>query len=211
MGTDQQLFVVDCFCVLPAWRKKGLGDYLLHELRRIANDRGLPFAIFLKEGSPLFIPRLPFYSGMYAYRSTNPWIHPSIEDMTTELAYRCVRIFHAFHPEWLLICHPSSANQHWRLYRKDGHSILACIQDTYQRKKDDRMGWITVWLESPQIPESIREDASVALTDGCEFRWIWMYRDLPSSSTWKPDGTFYWYRYQWESDLIMGSSYALMV
>lgn len=210
-GTDQQVFVVDCFCVLPAWRKKGLGDYLLYELKRIANDRGLPHAIFLKEGSPLFIPQLPFYSGIYAYRLTKPLIHSSIREITVEQAYRCVNVFHTFHPEWLLICHRSSVNQQWRLWQKDGHLILACIQDTYQRMNDHRMAWITVWLESPHITEDLREEASIALTDGCSYHWIWMYRDPPSSSTWNTDGTFYWYRYQWESNHNVGVTYGVMV
>jgi hypothetical protein len=171
----------------------------------------------LKEGSPLFIPQLPFYSGIYAYRSTYHTIHSTVRSFTVEQAYRCIDLFRAFHPEWLLICHRSDANQ-WRLWQKDGHSILVCIQNTYQhiidktndKTNDKTMAWITVWLESPQITENLREEASIALTDGCGFHMIWMYRDPPSSSTWKADGTFYWYRYQWESSRSMGTSYAIM-
>ena len=41
--------VVDCFCIAPAWRKRGLGTYLLTMLHQETMRRGLQFSIFLKE------------------------------------------------------------------------------------------------------------------------------------------------------------------
>jgi GNAT superfamily N-acetyltransferase len=42
------IHLVDCFCVHPLWRGKGVGDYLLHELHHMMQST--PCALFLKEG-----------------------------------------------------------------------------------------------------------------------------------------------------------------
>ena len=62
VGTiEEDIHLVDCFCIHPDWRGKGIGNYLLHDLHHRMIDK--PYAIFLKEGS--LLPVIPFYSSMY--------------------------------------------------------------------------------------------------------------------------------------------------
>jgi GNAT superfamily N-acetyltransferase len=214
---NKRIHLVDCFCVHPTWRGKGVGDYLLHELHHMMKEK--PCAMFLKEGSPL--PIMPFYRGCYVYRTITKESTPNVQHVPTELAYKIMKIHQQVRP-FLMIYRPSS-NQIWRLYRSGIHYVLACIQDTYQTLHGKKMGWITGWIESPGITDAIRSDASYQLSTVSQFDMIWMHHHAIHSITmdryvhhnkdisWKEDGPFYWYTYQWAPSIEIGPSYFVFV
>jgi hypothetical protein len=104
-------------------------------------------------------------------------------------------------------------NQYWKYYKKDTNIIIVCFQDTYQTLNGNKMGWITAWLESPNITDEIRGEASMALTDAIYplFDYVWLNKEWTDNNPiWKKDGTFHWYRYQWISSITIGKSYCLL-
>jgi GNAT superfamily N-acetyltransferase len=207
----KQIHLVDCFCIHPEWRGKGVGDYLLHDLHHRMKEK--PYAIFLKEGAPLPIPS--YYTSMYVYRYILQTIVsiPNVSDISISLAYQLMEIYQQFRP-FFKIARPSS-NQRWRLYKNGYHTILACIQDTYQTLHGKKMGWITAWIESPGITDTIREDASYQLSQVNEFDMIWMdwkwVTKYPMKyPLWTIDGPFHWYTYQWTPELSIDRSYCFI-
>lgn len=122
-----------------------------------------------------------------------------------------MRIFLKFQPDLFVIWNPK-AKQQWKAYRKGRHHVLACVQDTHQRIGMRRMGWITAWFESPMIPEEVRADAALTLSDTMLFDAVWMDRAWigKSECNWTPDGWFHWYAYQWTTSLSFGRSYCLV-
>jgi GNAT superfamily N-acetyltransferase len=214
---EKQIHLVDCFCIHPEWRGKGVGDYLLHDLHHRMKDK--PYAIFLKEGAPLPIPS--YYTSMYVYRHILKQTVSNVSDISISLAYQLMEIYGQFRP-FFKIARPSS-NQQWRLYKNEHHNILACVQDTYQTLHEKKMGWITAWIESPGITDTIREDASYQLSQVNEFDMIWMdwnwitkyptkypTNDTKYPITWTIDGPFHWYTYQWTPELSIDRSYCFI-
>ena len=204
----KQIHIVDCFCVHPEWRGKGVGDYLLHELHDMMKDK--PYAMFLKEGKPL--PIIPFYAGTYVYRTISPdeSVSDRVLDISADLAYRIMEIDHMFHPFFKI--HTRTPNQKWRIYREGMNHVLCCIQDTYQTLKGKKMGWMTAWIESPGMTDTMREMASYQLSNMPYFDMIWMNQIhvIHNQSLWKIDGPFYWYTYQWMPTRCVGNSYCFI-
>lgn len=71
MGTksieNQQIGLIDFFCVNEKHRKKGVGSKLLHAMAYECAQRGYVAHLFLKEGMPLtYLP--PLYSSQYIWR-----------------------------------------------------------------------------------------------------------------------------------------------
>lgn len=218
------IYVVDAFCVHPEWRHKGLGTYLLTELHRYANQHHIPNAFFLKEGPTLPVLPLPLYSGSYVYRSLQPHVQASFTSnkkiiaFTTEQARQWISCYMKVCPNTFLVYDDHSSDAIWRVYWSPPFSILACVQDTHQQRDQQNMGWITVWLESPLMPDSIRHEASLLLSDSVSsvYSWIWMDRkwsgkDKVNQSPWKEDGGFHWYTYQWNTNRRLEQSYGIMV
>jgi hypothetical protein len=201
---QKQIHLVDCFCVHTDWRGKGVADYMLHELHTIMKDR--PYAIFIKEGKPL--PIIPFYQGQYVYRVIKKEPIHSVQSISIDTAYRIMAHHQVFHP-FFQLAQPSS-NQEWKLWKQGVHHVLACVQDTYQRLHGKRMGWITAWIESPAITDTMRNDASYQLSGSVAYDMIWMNRIHVTDSRWTMDGPFYWYTYQWEPSITIGTSYCLI-
>ena len=127
-----------------------------------------------------------------------------------------------FDPTLFIIRNKDSINQTWKLYINGVYKIIACFQDTYQRfydtknmKNMQRMGWITAWIQTQNIPDSILEQASIELTDSVSsmYDYIWMNRAWVgsggSSRIWKDDGAFYWYTYQWSTGIRIQQSYCI--
>jgi len=209
---------VDAFCIHPDWRKKGVGDYLLTELQRYATANGRPYAMFLKEGYYLPIMRNPIYSGHYVFRRlSTQQASPHVRTLSVEQSYRFLDIYHRIYPQVCIIRNKNGV-QHWRLYKKGYHMILACFQDTYQRIDKDRMGWCTAWLESSVVTEEIREEAAIALTNTLpSFDYVWMNKRWTGKNSlsnkngvWTDDGTFHWYTYQWSTNCVMDISMCLL-
>ena len=217
--SSPSIHIVDAFCIHPSYRKRGIGTYLLTELHRYANRQGLPCAMFLKEGPALPLLPFPLYSGCYVYRRIlSPSCSRSILSLTPEQAHQWVSIYMTCQPQTLMILNGKTPNQCWKAYRDGTVSILACIQDTYQQvNPNERMGWVTVWLESPNVTDSIRKVASLALSNSItDYDWLWMnrkwtgYSHQEDASPWQKDGGFHWYNYQFTTCLSMETSYGIM-
>jgi hypothetical protein len=195
------IYLVDAFCLHPAHRHHGKGAVLLHALHRLANGLGLPHALFLKEGRPL-LP-LPLRSGRYRYRRchrTMDTVH--VTPVTPKQAHRWIHVHQMLSPTLLILAPPDAPNQQWYVYRSAAIAstiILACLQDTHQRTSEERMGWITVWLETPNVTDDHRREAANAFADGPHgFDWLWITLDTPDTLIgWQDDGPFHWYSFQW--------------
>ena len=209
---DKPIHVVDAFCIHPTWRKKGVGDYLLLELNRYANERQIPYAVFLKEGPPLSILHQPIHTGWYRYRELTEQRSSSIiTDLTCQQAFRIMDIYRTFQPNTVVIRNERSI---WKWFRSDRNSILIGIQDTHQRIGSKKLGWITAWIESPMITDELRGEAADAAADSLypTFDFLWSNeRWIGNSMRWKRDGAFHWYTYQWTIDELIGVSYAMMM
>ena len=142
--------------------------------------------------------------------SKNKIAHSKITALPLKIAYRLLDIWQQLYPATLIIINPSSSNQLWIIYKNDSHIVLACIQDTYQRVNEKKIGWITGWLESPELTDAIRTEASNAIADSVPFDYIWMNKQWTTDSTWKDDGPFYWYSYQWTTSCVIDKSYCIM-
>jgi hypothetical protein len=212
------MYLVDCFCIHPQWRKKGVADYLLTVLHCFANQHDIPYSLFLKEGPSLSIVLPPLYSGTYAYKCVKKTPIPlTIRTPTPTQAYRIMDVFRACQPDLLVVRTTTHVNQSWRWYREKHHMILACVQDTYQWFMEDgvrkRMGWITAWLESPAIEDECRARISAAIADSFygEFDYIWANAQWTGNGReWIQDGAFHWYAYQWATVLSIKRSYCIL-
>ena len=216
--TSDKVYVVDAFCIHPKWRKRGVGDYLLTTLHRYANERGIPYAIFLKEGAPLSIFHRPMYTGWYRYRRLTKHVeHKCLIDLTIAQAYRIMDIYRSIRPNMMMIRNDQTPNQIWKWFRKDGDHILIGIQDTHQRIETDQIkyiGWITTWIESPLVTEERRAEAADAVADQLFpiFDYLWINEKwIGSSNMWKRDGAFHWYTYQWSTCVSLDVSYSMMM
>lgn len=192
-----------------------MGDYLLTELNRYANAHQIPHAIFLKEGAPLPILHSPLYTGWYRYREITEYRNSHyLFDLTIQEAYRIMDIYRSVRPNLLIIRNENTSNQIWRWYRKGQNSILIGIQDTYQRIHRKKMGWITTWIESPMITDSIRGEVADAVAHSLfpVFDYVWINEQWKGSSKeWTRDGAFHWYTYQWTTDVPIDVSYSVMM
>lgn len=222
-SNNEPIYCVDCFCIHPKWRGKGLGDYLLTKLHIYVNENKIPFSLFLKEGRKLSIIHTPLYSGTYVYKELNALKEShaqlnNIRHLTPLQAYRLMDIFRELNHNIFIIRNIESTNQIWKLYRKGTYKVLACFQDTFQwfeeNGKKKRMGWITAWIESPNLSDNIREEASLELADSIynTFDYIWMNKEWSgNSSKWKVDGGFHFYPYQWTTAVNIKRSYCMLM
>jgi hypothetical protein len=218
---NQDIYCEDCFCIHPKWRKKGVGEYLLTTLHNYVNKKNIPYSIFLKEGSPLNIFNLPFYSSIYVYKNPiKPINTVNIINLSIEDAYKLVEIFRELNPDTFIILNKYSKNQIWKMYKKNNYFVLVCFQDTYQiiedknKKQKQKIGWITAWIESPNITDSISEDASNALVDSMysNYDYIWINKEwiTKNQTNWNIDGPFHWYLYQWTTSISIKKNYCLL-
>lgn len=217
------IHVVDCFCIHPLWRKKGVGDYLLTALHRYSNTRGNPYALFLKEGACLPLYKVfPMYSSRYLCRIINQYqSSPYLTTVSIKQAHDLIMIYRTFYPDRLILMN-HRPNQQWKLFEYTDDvctkRIIIGIQDSFQRItiKGNRMAWMTAWLETPGITEDMRLMAANAVADSLypDYGAIWMDHEWLGRNVipgWKEDGAFHWYTYQWKTSLTMNKGYALMM
>lgn len=221
--TSHVLYLVDAFCIHPAWRKKGLATFLLATLRTYANFHKRPNALFLKEGTPLPYLVPPVLSGKYVYCAIPPSPSPSpstchtrLLPLSCEKAHRWMSHYLVSFPDTLLVVPSSSLTITWFAYRRPPCSVLIGVQDTHQTWRGGPIGWVTVWLETPM---TIEEDRKIitrelihSLSLSSSYRWIWMNQDwigTPMEPEWKEDGPFQWYTYQWATRRGGGRSYGI--
>ena len=216
----EEIYCVDCFTVYKSWRRKGLGDYLLTFLHNYVNENNIPYAMFLKEGYPLSIVHTPLYTGVYVFRELQLSKSNNIMDLTPVLAYKLMDIILELN-KILIIRNINSTTQIWKLYEKGIYKVLVCFQDAYQsfmeNGKIKRICWATGWIESPNMTDEYREEASRELSDSMypAFDYVWMNKKWVSSNSsvsngWKIDGPFNWYSYQWTSSISINNSYCIL-
>jgi hypothetical protein len=218
INVNKDIYLIDCLCIHPKWRKKGITDYLLTSLHRFANSVIKPNNIFLKEGNILPILQFPLYSGTYVYRELTCKVEtPLVKSLSINQAYNYIDKYLEIYPNTLIISNKDSTNQYWRLYKNNVYSILVCFQDTFQYIFENgsykKIGWITAWLENSIINDTIRQDASKQLSDSMytTFDYIWINQEWTGKSyLWKVDGMFHWYSYQWSSSLKINKSYCIL-
>jgi GNAT superfamily N-acetyltransferase len=212
---EEPIYEVNCFCIHPQWRKKGIGDYLLTQLHWYVNENNIPYSMFVKDGLSLSILLSPIYTGSYAYRALTVKSYSLlIQDLTIHQAHRFLQIHHELTPDRFIVHCPNGSNQYWKWYKKGLHSILACVQDSFQRFGEKSIGSITAWMESSMITDEIRQEAAELLSDACypEFDYICMNQTWTGgSSLWTYDGLFHWYTYQWSTTIRLGQSYCLLM
>jgi hypothetical protein len=222
---NEEIYCVDCFTVHNKWRRKGVGDYMLFTLHHYANMNNIPYCMFLKEGTPLTTIHRPLYTGIYVFRELlNNW-SSSVKDLTPHNAYKIIDILREMNSKILIIRNIKSDNQQWKIYKNNATStnaksiILACFQDTFQRFTENgkikKIGWCTGWIESAGITDKCREEASKELSASMysQFDFVWMNKEWignPNNDTWKPDGIFNWYTYQWTTSISLNKSYCIM-
>jgi hypothetical protein len=219
-GNNEQIYCVDCFTVYKSWRQKGLGDYLLTFLHNYVNEHNIPYSMFLKEGRALSIVHTPLYTGIYVFRElhlsqSNQLNH--IRELTPRQAYRLIDISLELN-KMLIIRNIKSTNQYWKLYEKGTYKVLACFQDAYQNFMENgwrkKICWATGWIESPNMTDEYREEASRELSDSMypAFDYVWMNKKWIGDTTneWKIDGPFHWYPYQWTSSININYSYCIL-
>jgi GNAT superfamily N-acetyltransferase len=216
---QEQIYCVDCFTVYKTWRGKGVGDYLLTFLHNYVNEHNIPYSMFLKEGRNLSIVHTPLYSGMYVFRELCSNHSKNIMDLTPPQAYRLIDISLELN-KMLIIRNIKSTNQIWKLYEKGTYKVLACFQDAYQtfieNRRRKRICWVTGWIESPNMTDEYREEASRELSDSMypAFDYVWMNKKWvganKATNEWKIDGPFHWYSYQWTSSININYSYSIL-
>jgi len=217
-ATQPMMYVVDCFCIHPQWRKKGVGDYLLTILHRFANNKGIPYCLFLKEGPSLSILHTPLYSSRYVFTRALPSFQTNVSCISTKEAYRMMDLFQELNPDLCIIRNQEeSSNQYWRLYKKGHVTILACVQSSFQyfieNDVKQRMGWITAWLQTPNTTPSIQGEASEQIVDSMRgiVEYVWGNEDwIGDSGRWKADGVCHWYTYQWTTNINIKTNYCLL-
>lgn len=214
------IYLVDCFCIHPTWRKKGIGDYLLTVLHRYANQQGIPHCLFLKEGHSLSILHPPLYSSRYVFKKVDEFkpTSSSILSITSQHARRFIQIFLELNPNTFIVFpEDRTTNQHWKVYRRGKTWILACIQSAHQwfmeEGKVQRIGWVTCWLESPGTDQMYRAEASEQVADSMKgiVEYVWMNEEWTGSSNkWTMDGPFHWYAYQWTTSIHLKNGYCII-
>lgn len=208
--------IIDCFCVRPDMRRKGLGTSLLVSIKKECEKSGLYNGIFLKEGSPInAFGVLPIYSSYYVYRNISGLDKSkSVTYMTPHQAYALINSYFMLRPDTFLIINKSTDNQRWLIYRKEKIWVLVLIQNSYQTISGKKIAWITGWIESPLVNEDTRILASEEITASIAklgYDWVWLdYNWIGKSKQFKLDGPFHWYTYQWSTSLTPSTSYCIM-
>ena len=210
---NEAVHQIDCFCIHPDWRKKGVGTYLLMALHNETISAGKVHAVFLKEGAPLFHKNLkPLYSSLFAYRrlsqTSPPSLHPNVHSISSATARIYIDQYRQLYPDTFIVLNAqSSHNQIWKLYKNNYDWILALFQDSYQVHPETRTQilWCTGFIESPSMRRNntmpnARPNAIRAILDTLPECWGWVWGDITWFGTkdgWTIDGVFHWYTYQW--------------
>lgn len=215
-SNNEEIYCEDCFTVHKKWRRRGIGDYLLTKLHNYVNKNNIPYSMFLKEGRILSILLTPIYTGLYVFRKLNAINSENVSSLSVIQAYKIMDVFSELN-KIFIIRNFSSTNQFWKLYKKDTYKVLVCFQDTYQKFEEEgvmkKICWATGWIESPNMTDNIREEASKELSAMMypEFDYVWMNKEwIGNDSEWKVDGFFHWYSYQWTSNLNIKKSYCIL-
>lgn len=215
-SNNEEIYCEDCFTVDKKWRKKGVGDYLLTVLHKYFNTNNISYSMFLKEGRILSIMLTPIYTGIYVFRKLKEISSNNVHSLTISQGYKIMDIFSELN-KIFIVRNFLSTNQFWKLYKRDTFKVLVCFQDTYQIFNEDnnikKICWATAWIESPNMTDNIRKEASRELSALMypEFDYVWMNKKwVGNDIEWKIDGFFHWYSYQWTSNINIKNNYCIL-
>lgn len=202
---------VDCFCVDKEHRAKGIGTWLLKYLHYWANSHGIPYAVFIKEGQPVSIPKLPFKTGIYAYIDVCdiPVYKQSfsLKEISSVIAEKWVK---SFSITTIFPCDNNiNYNSSWYLYKSELIWLIIRAEKTNQIGPTGQLGWLTNIYESPSWKSisfleqtkhitMCSQEISSRLNWGSV--WIdseWVETGDSENSSWKLDGPYYYYSFQW--------------
>lgn len=215
---NEEIYCEDCFTVHKKWRGKGIGDYLLTRLHIYVNKNNIPYSLFLKEGMLLPIIVSPIYTGVYVYKKLNECIvNDHVKSLSSIQAYKLIDLFRELNPGMFIIRNIQSQNQFWKLYKNETQKVLVCFQDTFQRfEENGRMNkicWATAWIESSNLTDENRKEAAKELSALMypEFDYVWINKEwVGNDESWKTDGIFSWYSYQWTTAINIKKSYCIL-
>lgn len=218
------IYGIDCFCIHPHWRKRGIGSYLLSELHAITMAHGMKYSLFLKESAPVIALQRPIYSSSYVYvknKLSKSHVHThTVHTISAVTAHRLVDIYKSIYPNTFTLLHDGNKQIHWRLWRDHQTSscILASFQDSYQIHPETHtpIGWCSGWLETrSEIDPILRAQVILEMMSTVPYEWIWADRQWirpRKDSIWQSDGAFHWYTYQWKPvSCPDGRSYILQI
>lgn len=220
-NTPIPIWLVDAFCVHPKFRGKKIGTWLLKYLHSWANQRGIPYAAFLKEGHPLTIPKLPFKTGIYAYlKIQENYAKPikNIKRISFQLAENWLKAYGSITSKRETL-KPVDTLEHfsaWYLYRSDRVWLILRAENTNQfsigstvdtqwNTKIHQLGWITHVYESPSWvtlqhsqKNNIITEASEQIAKELNWESVWISSEwVEEGDIWKIDGPYYFYSFQW--------------
>lgn len=204
---------VDCFCVDSNHRSKGIGTWLLKYLHSWANFHGVPYAIFIKEGQPLPIPRLPFKTGVYAFVDINNlskdihYKNINLQKITSSIAKKWIKpLAGSEEKRYIPIDIESSYTSFWYLYKSNSVWLILRAEKTNQFGPTGQLGWLTNIYSSPSwntisFQEQTRHITACCTKISTNHGWgsIWIdseWVETGDDSLWKLDGPYYFYSFQ---------------
>ncbi len=189
---NQQIGLIDFFCVHEKHRKKGIGSKLLHAMTYECAQRGYVAHLFLKEGMPLTtLP--PLYSSSYVWRprkvpapvNLSNFIRPAVE-LPRDCSF------------W----NAPSAVHHTKVYECFAFTppIFVAVNPMFHKAEPggQTMGEISwVWY-NPQkgthADEKVRRVVETVVDSFAEYDMLFMDSALPHDSTvWMKDALFSYY------------------
>jgi GNAT superfamily N-acetyltransferase len=189
---NQQLGLIDFFCVHTKHRKKGIGSKLLHAMAYECAQRGYVAHLFLKEGMPLTaLP--PLYSSQYVWRPKKvpaPVNLSNFIHLTTEL------------PRDSLCWNAPTTVYHTKVYECSAFSppIFVGVTDLFHKAElgGQRMGEISwVWYNTKKgthADEKLKRVVETVVDSCTDFDMLFMDSALPhDTSMWMQDALFSYY------------------
>lgn len=200
--------LVDFFCVMESWRKKGIASFLLQELVLLTAKKRRLIHVFQKEGLPLS-PIPPVWQSHYIWRKRgSPGGDGSRHYIGKEgIATRShIRSFNyasvlPYKGAIASIPHQLSGDSELYSFTYKGHTMSLCLTDTYHRSVPEgwRIGEISWILPHGNVPLAVQELAVEALVDNCEFDVLLMDATLPHQKTkeWQKDSPYGYYLFNY--------------
>ncbi len=184
-GEPFETIYIDLFCVHTEYRRAGVGRALLYGIYAATDPR----AVFIKEGAalPLIVP--PLRSSFYSWRSV----------YDDEVAPNCVRIwtfreFEAWAPASTLYNRPMATESVIFGYGRDA---VAVFTPAHQRIGDEPLIWMTGYVEKGDVDRpTVMNALSVAAARHFTVRLVWV--DGQYAPTWKKDGAYHIYAFNWD-------------
>lgn len=190
-GVLKNCGIVDFLCVSTEFRRIKLSSFMLQELVDLTSSRGRMVHIFQKEGLPLS-PLPPLWSSQYLWRKRS-------HTMDTVLCRPCdSSILEHIRLNGLTVRNRTQqlgSSSLWTYTRKEG-SVLLCLLDLHHRSVPEgyRMGEILWQLDLTEgITNELREKATEALVDQCEFDVLMIDSTVPHMELWQIDSPYSWY------------------